>query len=425
ATGPVVLVACAVGQAVEGGAGAEPLLAGRAVADAGQAPGVVDLVEAEPVEEDPVDLVPVEHLVDHVEQPVLVVPGARADADEPLELLALPRRRHVEPLGVRVGDRGRDLGEVHAGEQPHTAPACGGEGVPDEVAARPPREVGVAGLERQVRGIVRQDATHVEQPHPGAVLLDRVEGGLDVEVRVDLAQVGLEDAERLVPPARARGRGGVGGLGGDRHRAAVRSAAEPLSSRASATSAEWSRPPSPRCTSDCTSRPTSPVTGSTAPRALAAPSTMPRSLWCSSSRNPGAKSSASTLAALRSMTVLPPRPRAMTDRAVATSASCASRKTTASASACRCVATTSWLAALTVCPDPASPTRTTVVPIAPSRSRQRSTASAGPPTMIDSVPSRAPASPPDTGASSASCPAATKRSAISRAAPGSMVLMSM
>src|SRR5690606_36572425 len=45
---------------------------------------VVDLVEAHPVEEEPVDLVAREHLVENLEDLPLVVPAARADTGEAL-----------------------------------------------------------------------------------------------------------------------------------------------------------------------------------------------------------------------------------------------------------------------------------------------------------------------------------------------------
>ncbi len=70
------------------------------------------------------------------------------------------------------------------------------------------------------------------------------------------------------------------------------------------------------------------------------------------------------------------------------------------AQAWRLTATMSWLAALTVCPAPCGPQRTMVVPSASNRGRAASKSSWGPPTMMDSTASMAPASPPETGASS-------------------------
>ena len=65
-----------------------------------------------------------------------------------------------------------------------------------------------------------------------------------------------------------------------------------------------------------------------------------------------------------------------------------------------------------------------VVPIASKHGRTASNTSAGPPTMIDSDPLRAPTSPPDTGASSECTPRAAATSAISTAKEGSLVVMS-
>ena len=67
----------------------------------------------------------------------------------------------------------------------------------------------------------------------------------------------------------------------------------------------------------------------------------------------------------------------------------------------------------------------TLRPMASSTGRARVTASAAPPTMIDSVPSIAPCWPPETGASRKSTPDAAERSASARAASGAMVLVSI
>ncbi len=74
-------------------------------------------------------------------------------------------------------------------------------------------------------------------------------------------------------------------------------------------------------------------------------------------------------------------------------------RTRASETASVMSATTTWLHALTVCPAPASPTRTTVFPIASKRGFALEKSASSPPTMIESVPSLAPTSAPETGAS--------------------------
>ncbi len=74
-------------------------------------------------------------------------------------------------------------------------------------------------------------------------------------------------------------------------------------------------------------------------------------------------------------------------------------------------ATMSWLAALTVWPEPVGPTCTTVLPTASNTSDAAAKSSAEPPTMIDRAAFLAPASPPETGASRYRKPAASAWSA--------------
>ena len=136
---------------------------------------------------------------------------------------------------------------------------------------------------------------------------------------------------------------------------------------------------------------------------------MPRSLWCSASRKPGLNSPASMVAPLRSSTVLPARPPPSTSSAASVSTPYASRNTIASASSSMLPATMSWLAALTVCPEPAGPTWTIVLPTASSTGLAASKSAASPPTMIDRLASIAPASPPLTGASSTRSPRCAAR----------------
>ncbi len=67
-------------------------------------------------------------------------------------------------------------------------------------------------------------------------------------------------------------------------------------------------------------------------------------------------------------------------------------------------ATISWLAAFTVCPEPCGPHRTIVFPSASNSGLASSKSAWSPPTMTDSTASTAPASPPETGASSTRMP---------------------
>ncbi len=88
-------------------------------------------------------------------------------------------------------------------------------------------------------------------------------------------------------------------------------------------------------------------------------------------------------------------------------------------------ATISWLAALTVCPDPFGPTCTMVLPTTCRMGSASAKSSAVPPTMIDSAALIAPASPPDTGASISRKPWATACSASSTVTSGRMLEKSM
>ena len=72
-------------------------------------------------------------------------------------------------------------------------------------------------------------------------------------------------------------------------------------------------------------------------------------------------------------------------------------------------------------PAPVSPTRTMLCPSAAKIGRTRSNTGSGPPTMMTSVASRAPTSPPLTGASSASTPRAARRAAMRRVASGEVL----
>ena len=104
-----------------------------------------------------------------------------------------------------------------------------------------------------------------------------------------------------------------------------------------------------------------------------------------------------------------PRRRRSTPAPTRRRARRASRRATPRTSPTRFPATTIWLVSLVCWPAPAGPWCTIVLPIRSSSGRTRANASASPPTMIDSVPLRAPTSPPDTGASSAARPASLAR----------------
>src|SRR6266568_1114883 len=199
----------------------------------------------------------------------------------------------------------------------------------------------------------------------------------------------------------------------------------PESWATSLSSAEWSNPPAPCSFSAAARCATSAPSGITTPASRAAAVTMPMSLSCSAMRKPGVKSRASIAAPLRCSTVLPASPPPRTRSAASVSTPWASRNTIASATSSMMPATMSWFAALTVCPDPAGPTWTTVLPTALNTGAAASKSAAPPPTMIESAPSIAACSPPDTGASSTRYPCPAPSAASSAATSGRMEEKSM
>src|SRR5829696_4313093 len=117
-------------------------------------------------------------------------------------------------------------------------------------------------------------------------------------------------------------------------------------------------------------------------------------------------------------------PPSSTSRSLTRSSPAARPSANTSHTAWMCIPTMSWLQHLTVWPAPAGPTWTMVRPMPSSTGLARATASASPPTMIDSVPFSAPCGPPLTGASSIATPRSAIVSARRRAALGAIVLMS-
>ena len=83
-----------------------------------------------------------------------------------------------------------------------------------------------------------------------------------------------------------------------------------------------------------------------------------------------------------------------------------------------------WFAILQCCPAPAGPWSEMFPPSSESTGRARSNAAASPPAMMTSRASRAPTSPPETGASMASSPRADAAAEILRARTGLDVVMS-
>ena len=152
---------------------------------------------------------------------------------------------------------------------------------------------------------------------------------------------------------------------------------------------------------------------------------MPMSLWWRSIRNPGSNDRPSMFGRFWSSTFEPARPPPRTSKAASVSTPYASRKTRASASTSMLTATISWLAAFTVWPAPLGPTCTIVLPTASKTALASSKSAASPPTMMDSTALRAPASPPETGASSIRKPFSRACSARAAVTSGRMLEKSM
>src|SRR3712207_3397485 len=189
-------------------------------------------------------------------------------------------------------------------------------------------------------------------------------------------------------------------------------------------SAEWSSPPQPFFFIVRSIWSTMAVTGSTTPYSLPAASAIPRSLWCSSDRKPGSNLWERNFSLLTSMTLLPARPAERTSRIFSGATPPLEPRTSASLTASMVSATTTWLAALVTWPAPVGPTWFTVAPITSKSGLARSKSSSLPPTMMESVPSMAPTSPPLTGASSMEAPRSLTFAASSSVTTGEMVLMS-
>ncbi len=79
------------------------------------------------------------------------------------------------------------------------------------------------------------------------------------------------------------------------------------------------------------------------------------------------------------------------------------------------------LQSFAACPLPPGPQWTTLRPMTSRNGVAAATSASGPPTMKVSVPAVAPPTPPDTGASTARCPAPVAISAAARASATSMV----
>src|SRR5665647_1056280 len=137
------------------------------------------------------------------------------------------------------------------------------DGVPDQVVRGTPNQGRVTCLKFEIRRVVTDNAACAEQPGIRAKVDDVLQSRIDIEIRVNLPQIGLKRAERRLPPGPLL-------LSVDAHL---------FNSLLSATRAEWSRFPSPRRTRIATKAETMAVVGNPRASLRAASATIPRYLW--------------------------------------------------------------------------------------------------------------------------------------------------
>ena len=164
--------------------------------------------------------------------------------------------------------------------------------------------------------------------------------------------------------------------------------------------------------------------GSSIPTASEAFIALVRSLMCSSIRKPGLKLRSRIMGAFASITVLPARPPRIALYTFSGFTPDFAASTIASDSAAMFTATMIWFASFVIFPLPIGPTSTTEEPIFSKIGRTFSNTSSFPPHMKDKVASTALGSPPLTGASIISPPAAVTAFSNSTDTVGSMELIS-
>ncbi len=149
-----------------------------------------------------------------------------------------------------------------------------------------------------------------------------------------------------------------------------------------------------------------------------------KSFCCSATLNAGFRSRSSILRPRFSKAQLFAAPPERASCTLSRSRPALAANTNASLAPSRLMATRIWLHSFASCPCPDGPMCVTRLPIAWNTGSARSNGAASPPTMIVRVPAMAPASPPETGASSQEAPSDAARSASLRVTAGEIVDMS-
>src|SRR3990172_3730724 len=377
-------------------------------------------------------------------------PVVRAVAGEDLRAAGVVAGQLDRVLdGLRSAEREEDL--VHVARQdlgqlrPQARPWLGREGGLDVLELRRLRRDGVDDPPIAVADVhAHQLAVEVDDAPPlGRVEVDplRVVDGDRVELALHAPteeRVLAAEADDLLAGHRGgRGDGHRWGswAGDSRRRADCRRRsgstlrARPRQSSggsgsSSVISAEWSRSPPPRSISRRNASATGRKPGRSTPAWRAVSRMMRASFSWIATRPPGVKSRSSIRSPWTSRTRLAAKPPSSASRTRAASTPAARAGARASPTAWMVEPTTSWLQALATIPAPVPPMWMMRLPMAASTGRARSRAASEPPTMIESVASLAPPSPPDTGASSRSAPTSAQRSARATKAEGSCVPMS-
>jgi hypothetical protein len=101
------------------------------------------------------------------------------------------------------------LAQVEAADHPHLSRVRLAHDVAEQIAARGKKRAGI--VKGHARRIRRDDAPHVHQKRVHAEVGDRGDEQSGVDGRIRLAQVGLEETDRLAfPPGSIHGRAGEG-----------------------------------------------------------------------------------------------------------------------------------------------------------------------------------------------------------------------
>ena len=184
-------------------AGAEQALAVVAPAEAQGVAAVVRRRVAEHVEEQAVDVVPVQRLGENLDRLLAIPAAVDAGLIQPVVNCRLAAGFLEEPLGVGVVGVLVGFAQVEPADDADAACVCFLEYLPERVV--PFWDIRAHAVVPDLAGVERRDPAQLHQQHVG------VEGGHlfderpGVQRRISLAEVGLEPADGLAhPPVRRR-----------------------------------------------------------------------------------------------------------------------------------------------------------------------------------------------------------------------------